>query len=70
MNGIMIQLTDKAVQKIQQMIQAKGVSGMNLRVYVEGGGCSGMQYGMAFDEALVNPREARITGARSAWPRR
>jgi len=50
MNGIMIQLTDKAVEKIQQMIQAKGVPGMNLRVYVEGGGCSGMQYGLTFEE--------------------
>ena len=46
----MIQLTDKAVQKIKRMIEAKGKPAMNLRVYVEGGGCSGMQYGLTFEE--------------------
>ena len=44
-------LTPSAAQHIRDMLidQPENV-GKLLRVYVEGGGCSGMQYGMVFDE--------------------
>jgi iron-sulfur cluster assembly accessory protein len=48
----MIQLSERAQRKVRQMIQADGRSGVRLRIYVEGGGCSGMQYGLQFDEEL------------------
>ena len=35
-------------------------AGKSLRVYVEQGGCSGMQYGMVFDE----PRDGDLTGGK------
>jgi len=37
-------------------------SGKGLRVYVEAGGCSGMQYGMVFDEKRQGDLEAQLHG--------
>ena len=46
----MITVTDSALEKLKALLldQAEG-GGRCLRVFVEAGGCSGMQYGMAFD---------------------
>ena len=52
----MIQVTEKAAQQIQRMIESKG-TGLNLRLYVEGGGCSGMTYGLTFDESVRDDDE-------------
>lgn len=46
----MITLTPSAVKKIKDAIAAEGKPSLNLRVYVEGGGCSGLQYGLTFEE--------------------
>jgi len=53
----MIQITESAANKVRQMIATQGKSGMNLRLYVEGGGCSGMQYGLTFDAAVSEEDE-------------
>lgn len=46
-----VQLTESAARQIQAMQGDQPENaGKPLRVYVEGGGCSGMQYGMVFDE--------------------
>lgn len=42
--------TDAAASKVKEMIADEGNSALKLRVYVSGGGCSGFQYGFAFDE--------------------
>ena len=42
--------TDSAAGKVKEMIQDEGNPALKLRVYVSGGGCSGFQYGFAFDE--------------------
>lgn len=39
----MIQITDSAIQKIKSVLKEE--SAQYLRLYVEGGGCSGFQYG-------------------------
>ena len=44
-----ITVTDTAVAKLQEVMAAKGLAGAGLRVFVRGGGCSGLQYGMAFE---------------------
>jgi iron-sulfur cluster assembly accessory protein len=46
----MIAVTENAIRKIDRMLQAEGHKGKNLRVYVEGGGCSGLQYGFIFED--------------------
>lgn len=46
-----IRLTDIAIQKVRELLQRDGVEGGGLRVGVTGGGCSGMQYQLAFEPA-------------------
>ena len=44
-------LTESAASHISEMLVDDTTNtGKSLRVYVEGGGCSGLQYGMIFDE--------------------
>ena len=45
-------LTDNAVIKIKDLIAEENNPNINLRIYVQGGGCSGMQYGFTFDEEI------------------
>ena len=45
-----ISLTPSAVEEVRALLGKPENSGKLLRVYVEQGGCSGMQYSMVFDE--------------------
>ena len=45
----LVALTPLAAQKIQALLTEKNLSGYGLRVFVSGGGCSGLQYGLAFE---------------------
>ena len=47
----MITLTERAGIRMKEMLEAEETPNFGLRVYVEGGGCSGYKYGMAFEEA-------------------
>lgn len=47
----MITLTDSAVRHLQTLIAEKGDATKGLRLFVEKGGCAGMQYGMTLDGA-------------------
>ena len=48
----MITITEKGAEKVHEFLSAQGadVSAAGLRVGVKGGGCSGFQYNLAFDE--------------------
>lgn len=46
----MVKLKPSAVSKIKELITEEGNPGLKLRIFVQGGGCSGMQYGFTFDE--------------------
>ncbi len=46
----MITLTDSAADKLQKVMADKAIEKHALRVFVSGGGCSGMSYGMTFAE--------------------
>ena len=45
-----INFTDAAADKVAQLIEEEGNPDLKLRVFVQGGGCSGFQYGFTFDE--------------------
>ncbi|HSM55563.1 MAG TPA: iron-sulfur cluster insertion protein ErpA [Candidatus Sulfomarinibacteraceae bacterium] len=45
-----VHLTEAAINMVQDLLQQKNVPNHGLRVFVSGGGCSGMQYGMALEE--------------------
>ena len=47
----MITLTDTAVSQVRRLVGDQGRTDVALRVFVSPGGCSGMSYGMAFDDA-------------------
>lgn len=45
-----ISVTDKAAEKVKAAMEKQGKKDAGLRLYVSGGGCSGFQYGLAFDQ--------------------
>ncbi len=57
-----VNLTESAARQIKEMLTNPENAGKNLRVYVEGGGCSGLQYGMVFDEKRPDDRTADFHG--------
>ncbi len=44
--------TDAAAAKVADLIAEEGNPELKLRVFVQGGGCSGFQYGFTFDDAV------------------
>ena len=42
--------TDSAAAKVKELVDEEGNPELKLRVFVQGGGCSGFQYGFAFDD--------------------
>lgn len=46
----MISLTESAQVKIKELLFEEKNPDLKLRIFVQGGGCSGMQYGFTFDE--------------------
>jgi len=47
-----LSFTDAAARKVGQLIEKEGNPELKLRVYIQGGGCSGFQYGFTFDEEI------------------
>ncbi len=46
-----ISITPKAAEKIKEFMTEEDEKAKFLRVYVQGGGCSGLSYGMGFEKA-------------------
>ena len=62
-----ITLTERAAQEVKDILEQQGnPTDVALRIYVAGGGCSGLQYGMALDEnveegdAFFEDRDVRV----------
>lgn len=54
----MITITPAAAEKLSSVMDQKGLAETHsLRVFVKGGGCGGMQYGMTFDDATRDDDE-------------
>ena len=45
-----LQFTSAAAAKVRELVREEGNDALKLRVYIQGGGCSGFQYGFEFDE--------------------
>lgn len=45
----MITLTEKAADQVQNLLQQQELAEHGLRIFVQGGGCSGLQYGLAYE---------------------
>ncbi len=46
-----LSISASAVERVNQLLSSKGNPDLMLRVYIQGGGCSGFQYGFQFDES-------------------
>jgi iron-sulfur cluster insertion protein len=51
--------SDSAVEKVRELLLEEGNPDLKLRVFVQGGGCSGFQYGFTFDD-VVNDDDTTI----------
>lgn len=45
-----VALTAKAVEMVKEAMAAENLEGYSLRVFIQGGGCAGFQYGLDFDK--------------------
>jgi len=50
--GATVGFTDAAANKVKALVEEEKNPDLKLRVSVDGGGCSGFQYGFAFDEKI------------------
>src|SRR6266478_2524207 len=55
-------LTENAASEVKSLLEKPENAGKTLRVYVEQGGCSGMQYSMVFDEQRPDDLASEMHG--------
>jgi len=55
----LINLTPSAIQAIRDLMEKRELDGYALRIFVSGGGCAGLQYGMAL-EGKTRPEDSTI----------
>lgn len=53
--------TENAANKVAELIKEENNARLKLRVYIEGGGCSGLQYGFTFDENTREDDKTTVT---------
>lgn len=55
-----VNVTEMAASKIAQLLDEEKKTEVGLRVFVQGGGCSGFQYGLMIEEGTGDPEADRI----------
>lgn len=58
-----LEFSAAAANKVRELIAAEGNAALKLRVFIQGGGCSGFQYGFEFDEEQAEDDAAIVTDA-------
>ena len=53
--------TSAAAGKVAKLIEEEGNPNLMLRIYIQGGGCSGFQYGFTFEESIKEGDEEIVT---------
>jgi iron-sulfur cluster insertion protein len=48
----LVKMNDSAVNKVKELLAEENNPNLKLRMFVQGGGCSGFQYGFTFDESV------------------
>jgi iron-sulfur cluster assembly protein/iron-sulfur cluster insertion protein len=62
-HDFVVSLTESAADHVRTLlVKEKETGGKTLRVFVENGGCSGMQYSMVFDEKRADDVSAEFHG--------
>jgi len=56
-----IVFTSAAAKKVAKLIEEEKNPNLKLRIYIQGGGCSGFQYGFSFDEEEKDGDEQVVT---------
>src|ERR1051326_4065022 len=51
-NATGVTLSERAAEEIRGLLERQGKADAALRVFVSGGGCSGLNYGMAIDDSV------------------
>ena len=57
-----VSLSESAAEEVRSLLTKPENAGKTLRLYVEKGGCSGMQYSMTFDEKRPDDLSAGMHG--------
>jgi len=57
-----VNMTPAASDKVRELLVQENDPGLALRVFVAGGGCSGLQYGMTLDEEQEGDTVISISG--------
>src|SRR5260370_8461014 len=60
----LLTLTASAAEKVRTLLEQEHDAPLGLRVFVAGGGCSGLQYGMTLDEAQGGDSVLALEGLR------
>jgi iron-sulfur cluster assembly accessory protein len=57
-----ITMTSAAADKVRELLKQENDPSLGLRIFVAGGGCSGLQYGMTLDEEQEGDTSVQIEG--------
>lgn len=60
----MITLTEAAARHIQQLVEEDGRENVSLRIFVDKGGCSGLQYNMQIDAPQAGDQSLESCGVK------
>ena len=60
----LVNLTPAAAEKVHELLDQESDPSLGLRIFVAGGGCSGMQYGMTLDEVQDGDVVVELHGIR------